>query len=266
MWSLGIVTLQLLAADSERDCADLKEMTQRDLSVSLERDFFGLKPVSGLLSGRGKKFVGDCLRLDPSERPSAAQAEGHAWLIKSSRDATFFRKFESTLDSVSTIQNISRPMPLRIPCMLSRIGSGKALDRIATSPHFGGQNELTPEKDDALSLRTEKENEEAIGLAMRPSTLSRVSGKSTPMKQQTTDGRIGRENLRAVRARDRERHRDYLRRRMEALNVEPGTKIRDGMHLPLNTLDKLQRPEQNGTQRKQVLLELQRTNKLFLKK
>ena len=117
IWSLGVVTLLLLASGSDIDFGDMNRMDQKTISEFLVDSFSIVAPTP---SEHGKLFVWECLRISASERMSTTQAECHDWLCLPEKHQEFFRSLDRRMMSEWHLQSQLKPMPLQLPSLLSK--------------------------------------------------------------------------------------------------------------------------------------------------
>jgi serine/threonine protein kinase len=114
MWSLGVVTLLLLTSGYEVEITDNIRKEQKEIGNYLRGIFAKMaKPPSN----NGKRFLRDCLRIDPLVRMSALRAELHDWLCRPSEHREFFEFLDRKMFSEWKPQDELKPMPLELPSL-----------------------------------------------------------------------------------------------------------------------------------------------------
>jgi serine/threonine protein kinase len=262
MWSLGIVTLLLLAPYADSDYADLNSMEQQELEVCLKNHYFN---ENSECSAEAQKFVWQCLRVQAAARLTAQEAARQDWLNSSEAHIRFFEKVDNKVHASWEIRAELNAMPWEIPCVLSRLEARDTDTKDSDRSSYFAATEVTPastpehnntpslEKTTA-ALNTESAIFQKPALPVRSSPNPLSDAWAITLTTQKSYLKYG----------ERARRRQSKRKRMSELNLSPDLRIHEGMHLPLNNLDRHLPPTPNTKKRRQVLEELKQSKSLFL--
>lgn len=274
IWALGVVTLLLLASGSDVGIAYLNRGYQEDVGKSLKRAFSRLIPGP---TSNGEDFVRSCLRVVPSERMSAIEAECHDWLCLPEKHLEFFRKLDGRMMAEWEFQTQLRPMPLVLPDLKMERYLPRGDDRMPPVKSTAKEVEPSPKasqhamdsgrsllRQDATVPRNEGPSRpppEGDGMFKKPPPLADRMlplRRSIKTRQPRTEG---------SRDKAQDQHVHGKARKLGKRKHKPsaGLCIPDFFLLPLSGLDRHLRPQSNSSSQRQVILEeLRRRKSKFL--
>ncbi|KAM0436055.1 hypothetical protein ACHAPT_002947 [Fusarium lateritium] len=263
IWSLGVVTTLLLAA--ERHDADLNRMDGEEIEQYICALFISLPERP---SPNAYDFVRLCLQRNPSQRMTAHQAQEHAWMCTPSKHLHFFRLLDQRIMSCWKPQDKLKPMPWELPSLVKLHPPTPSRESGFSSPYFTG----TPVRNKRSADNSIMVNEQSAGQqGVRDEVSSSFVAPTGPSRPTSTSSN-GMEEEDVKSGNPQPPWHGFLKPEQPKNHPELGVKrkrtprirSRDTELHPLPGLDRhLQRPV-NHHHREKVLLELQRSNSKFL--
>lgn len=267
-------------------------MDQKVLEVALQQSFSAKKLSPSI---NGQRFVKDCLRVSPSERINALEAECHDWLCVPDERMDFYRKLDARMIHEWEVQNQkkkSNPKPLELPSLIgSQSTPSRAVESVATGS--AGTDEVDLVKMPPLGAPDILVTDE-VGLETLPSPYDQVVQERSDFWKHS-EGRIKANPMPAAKstaapdefrkpispasatAKPTEKPKDppqtpwkkYKGRKPETQprvkrRKTSQVKIPDTGRIPLAGLDRHLKPLPNHQPRGQVLEELRKTKSKFL--
>jgi serine/threonine protein kinase len=113
MWSLGMVTLALLAPLTNTELQSMSQTDQFDLNEVIEAVISRRR--SPQPSYHGRAFVHHCLQRNPLERLTTQEAAKHIWLCSPRKYVEYFQLLDQKMMQSFRIQEQFRPIPWEIP-------------------------------------------------------------------------------------------------------------------------------------------------------
>ncbi|PHH83749.1 hypothetical protein CDD82_3823 [Ophiocordyceps australis] len=114
MWSLGVVALTILSHGTSFTVEGFDRMEQKHIDEAL-----GSLPRK--VPTKCRKFIRECLRIEPEKRMTAKQAWGHDWLLNPT-----FRRITQNMARSRQEQEL-QPMPCELPDLLDHHLSASAM-------------------------------------------------------------------------------------------------------------------------------------------
>ncbi|PHH62695.1 hypothetical protein CDD81_6764 [Ophiocordyceps australis] len=116
MWSLGVVALTILSHGTSFTVEGFDRMEQMHIDDALAS-------LPRKVKANCKKFIGECLRVEPEKRMTAKKAWGHAWLLNPK-----FRRITQDMSKSRREQEL-QPMPCELPDLLDHHLSAPAMEQ-----------------------------------------------------------------------------------------------------------------------------------------
>ncbi|KAI5459883.1 kinase-like domain-containing protein [Mariannaea sp. PMI_226] len=273
IWSLGVVAFLLLSSASDTQIEDLNRMNQVDIGEYIKNTFTKLiRPTSSY----GKRFIFDCLQIEPSSRPSAVDTEWHDWLCNPRKYRQFFEYLETKMYSEWKPQDELKPLPLELPDLRATVSAPNASQEpdVRCSQYFATNAIL--QQPLSVAIGNDSENNEATGgdqgTAKQGAFIPpfQVRGSDPAVKLQAADA----SHLENQSKRDKLNFQNFIKPNYlaktgsrAARKKNSRVKVPETDLLPLPGLDRHLLPmSSNRVRRQKVLKELEKSKMKFLVK